>query len=86
MPNPALEWRNEQAYVDLVDTYAILISANPDNNECSAYIKRIIDALVMPLMQKCMDLKTSQEGKASDELIERIQGYLELIGDFLKGL
>ena len=50
MPNPALEWKNEQAYVDLVDTYAILISANPDNNLCSIYIKRVIDALVMPLV------------------------------------
>ena len=69
-----------------------MVKGCPDNQQCEAMIQRVIQPLVAPLVQKIDMLKAMnakegrklRKGEINDATLTQIQGYLYLIGHFLK--
>jgi hypothetical protein len=57
IPNPANDWSNKDTYSDMLDGLAALVEKNNDPNSIKLQITRIIQPLVIPLIEKINFLK-----------------------------
>ena len=93
VPNPASDWSSKDHYADILDGIAALIEKCRDPDSIRKMITRVIQPLIIPLLENTTELKAhfDKEGRklvkseCNELILNSIFGYLNLIGDFLKG-
>eukprot|EP00347_Sterkiella_histriomuscorum_P023855 403333152 len=93
IPYPANDWSVKQHYLLIVDGIGALVEQIQDNQTSSNCLKRVIESFALPLMQKIQGIQSIfdkenfqlQAKDINEGTISAISGYMQLIGDFLKG-